>query len=201
MTVALEFQPPKGEIAGEVRQATPSKSTCTAWSALPLLTGAVVALLGLIPSSRAFGQERPPASVSDDLPSTAAPPASPPPPSEEPPAPPLPASAPPSAQAEAPATFAANAPLSVQAEAKATAIAPPADPYDAVRGFSFNSPTSDVRVRPIAELGAIFVAWHHYQGGSDGTEFDWRRLATRRWTGLGLVHLAAIGRARAVRAA
>ena len=174
MTTALDFQPAPGEFAGLAPRATPS--TCTG-TALPLLMGAFVAFVGLVPCSQAYGQERPPASVSDDLPSNAEPPASMPPPSEEPPPPPLPGSAPPSAQAETKATSAASAPLSVPAEASVSspATALPTDPYDAVRGFSFNSPTSDVRVRPIAELGAIFVAWHHYQGGSDGTEFDWRR--------------------------
>ena len=32
-----------------------------------------------------------------------------------------------------------------------------------------------VRVKPVAEVGAIFVLWHRYRGGSDGTDFNWRR--------------------------
>ena len=82
MTTALDFQPAPGEFAGLAPRATPS--TCTG-TALPLLMGAFVAFVGLVPCSQAYGQERPPASVSDDLPSNAEPPASMPPPSEEPP--------------------------------------------------------------------------------------------------------------------
>jgi hypothetical protein len=61
------------------------------------------------------------------------------------------------------------------APAGPAASAPPADPYAGARGFSFNSRSSSLRFRTIAELGAIFVAWHHYQGGSDGTDFNLRR--------------------------
>jgi hypothetical protein len=51
----------------------------------------------------------------------------------------------------------------------------PASLYAAVRGFSFNAPDADIRVKPVAELGAVFVLSHRYQGGSDGTDFNWRR--------------------------
>ena len=47
--------------------------------------------------------------------------------------------------------------------------------YETVRGFSFNAPDADIRVKPVAEVGAVFVLWHRYQGGSDGTELNWRR--------------------------
>ncbi len=53
--------------------------------------------------------------------------------------------------------------------------APPADPLTSLRAFSFNADDADVRVKPVAELGALFVVSHQYQGGSDGTVFDLRR--------------------------
>ena len=56
----------------------------------------------------------------------------------------------------------------------ATAAAP-TDPYESVREFSLNAADADVRVKPVAEVGAVFVLWHRYQGGSDGTDFNWRR--------------------------
>jgi hypothetical protein len=49
------------------------------------------------------------------------------------------------------------------------------DPLAVARSFSFNPADADVRVKPVAEVGALFVLWHRYQGGSDGTDFDLRR--------------------------
>jgi hypothetical protein len=57
------------------------------------------------------------------------------------------------------------------------AATPPATPdiHEAIRGFSVNPPGSRVKVRPVAELGMLAVVAHNYQGGRDGTHFDWRR--------------------------
>ena len=79
-----------------------------------------------------------------------------------------------------PAPGAVETPANPSPQASAAAPAnppapPPADPYAGARGFSFNARSSSMRFRPIAELGAIFVAWHRYQGGSDGTDFNLRR--------------------------
>lgn len=41
--------------------------------------------------------------------------------------------------------------------------------------FSFNAPDADVKVKPVAEFGSLFVVSHRYQGGSDGTDFNLRR--------------------------
>ncbi len=123
------------------------------------LVGPLVLFLALLPGRAAFAQDAAPAPA--DAPMDAVPPSVPDVPAEQPKAPPeIPAPAPPSAPKEAPAK---------------PATPSPADPYAGVRGFSFNSRGSNVRVRPIAELGAIFVAWHRYQGGSDGTDFNLRR--------------------------
>lgn len=46
---------------------------------------------------------------------------------------------------------------------------------DGIRAFSFNPPGADLRVKPVAEFGALFVVKHQYQGGSDGTDFNLRR--------------------------
>ena len=43
------------------------------------------------------------------------------------------------------------------------------------RAFSFNAEGADVKVKPVAELGSLFVLSHRYQGGSDGTDFNLRR--------------------------
>lgn len=53
----------------------------------------------------------------------------------------------------------------------------PSDPVAVARSFSFNPHDSDIRVKPVAEIGALFVLWHRYQGGSDGTNFNLRRDA------------------------
>ena len=53
----------------------------------------------------------------------------------------------------------------------------PSDPLTVARNFSFNPPDSDIRVKPVAEMGSLFVLWHRYQGGSDGTNFNLRRDA------------------------
>lgn len=83
-----------------------------------------------------------------------------------------PANASPAAPVNPPPTTAATAAPTTTAP---TAITPPADPYAGVRGFSFNARNASIRFRPAIELGAIFVAWHRYQGGSDGTDFNLRR--------------------------
>lgn len=69
----------------------------------------------------------------------------------------------------------ADPPAGSPAIAPASPASSQGDPYTGVRGFSFNSRSADVRFKPVAEFGALFVASHRYQGGTDGTDFDLRR--------------------------
>jgi hypothetical protein len=68
-----------------------------------------------------------------------------------------------------------EAPVIAAPIAESAAPAAPSETYAGVRGFSFNANDADVKVKPVAEFGALFVLWHRYQGGSDGTDFNLRR--------------------------